>query len=175
MRKWVIGVGIGVVAIGLVAGGAAFAATRDTDRTAALEAGDNAYLPFMGRMGAFNQGGVGLRGIAGNLHGYVFQAVAESLNLSAEDLEAKLRDGQSLTEIAKEQGVAEDEMPSLLKEAQSKALQAAVDDGVLTQAQADWMKDHPALQRMLEGGRMRGGWGMRSPRGMMGWGSFGPR
>jgi hypothetical protein len=169
-----IGAGIAVVAIGLVVGGAAYAASRAAATTAARDAGTYPYRAFIGgRMGAFQQDGVGRLGVGGKLHDNVFQAVAESLNLSANDLESKLADGQDLAEIAQEQGVAEEDLPSLIEEARSNALAAAVADGALTQQQAEWMLEHPMRLRMLAG--MRGGRGDRWSQGPMGWGSFGRR
>ena len=174
MKKWVIGAGVAVVAIGLVVGGAAFAASRSAG-TAARGAAAYSQVPFMGghmvgRMGAFQEGGMGMLGLGGQLHDYVFQAVAESLSLSVDELEARLSDGQDLSAIAQEQGMAEDELPALLEGARTSALAAAVEGGVLTQEQADWMAQHPVSLRMLAG--MRGGHWSRGP---MGWDSFGQR
>jgi hypothetical protein len=169
-----VGAGIAVVAIGLVVGGAAYAASSAAATTAARGPADYSHGPFMGgRMGAFQQDGVGMLGFGGKLHDNVLQAVAESLNLSANDLESKLADGQDLAEIAQEQGVAEEDLPSLIEDARSNALAAAVADGVLTQEQADWMSQHPVALRMLAG--MRRGQGDHWSRGPMGWGSFGRR
>jgi len=189
MKKWLIGAGIAVVAIGLVLGGAAFAASR-TSGTAARGAAAYSQVPFMsgrmgafqgsrmgalqgGRMGAFQPGGRGITEFGGQLHDDIFQAVAESLSLSVEEMEAKLADGQDLSAIAQEQGVAEDELPALLEAAHTSALAAAVEGGLLTQEQADWMSQHPVALRMLTG--MRGGRGDRWSRGPMGWGDFGRR
>jgi hypothetical protein len=172
MRKWVIGAGIAVVAIGLVVGGAAFAASQAAPDTAAL--GQAAYMAQMGgRMQAFRQGGAGPGGFGGQLHDFVFQALADELNLSVEELEGKVANGQDMAEIAQEQGVAEEDLPSILEAARAGALAAAVEAGVLTQVQADWMTEHPLALRML--GRMRGEWGDRGARGPMGWDRFGAR
>ena len=189
MKKWLIGAGVAVAAIGLVVGGAAFAASRSAG-TAARGAAAYSQGPFMGgrmgafqggrmgvfqggRMGVFQSGGAGVLGFGGQAHDYVFQAVAQSLSLSVEELEAKLSDGQDLSAISQEQAVAEDELPTLLEEARTSALAAAVEGGVLTQEQADWMAQHPVVLRMLAG--MRGGRGDRWSRGPMGWGDFGRR
>ena len=177
MKKWLIGAGVAVVAIGLVVGGAAFAASRSAG-TAARGAAAYSQVPFMGghmggRMGAFQEGGMGMLGLGGQLHDYVFQAVAEGLSLSVDELEASLSDGQDLSAIAQEQGMAEDELPALLEGARTSALAAAVEGGVLTQEQADWMAQHPISLRMLAG--MRGGRGDQWSRGPMGWGDFGRR
>ena len=172
MKKWLIGAGVAVVAIGLVAGGAALAASRSAG-TAARGAAANSQVPFMGgRMGAFQASGMGGPGLGGQLHDYVFQAVAESLSLSVDELEAKLSGGQDLSAISQDQGVAEDELPALLEAARTSALAAAVEGGVLTQEQADWMSQHPGLLRMAAGARMRGAHWSRGPMGRY---SFGQR
>jgi hypothetical protein len=160
MKKWLIGAGIAVVAIGLVVGGAAFAASQ-LPEASARQVGPQ--MPFSGgRMGGLQQGG---RGFAGELHTYVFQAVAESFGLTAETLETELAGGKGIAAIAQEQGVAEEDLPALLEGARAKAIEAAVADGVLTQEQADWMANHPVLLRRFAG--MRGGWsdGGRGPMG----------
>jgi hypothetical protein len=105
----------------------------------------------------------------------MLQAVADKLDLTVEELTSKLSDGQTLVDIAQEQGIAEDDVPTLLKEARSDALKVAVSDGVLTQEQADWIEQHPALLRMLGTAIRRGGRGFRMPGGMMEWGFFGQR
>jgi hypothetical protein len=168
MKKWVIGAGIAVVAIGLVLGGAAYAAASAAGVKAAREAATSAYR-FMGsRMGLAQERAGGRMGFGGQLHEYMFQAVAGSLGLSVADLEASLAEGETLAEVAEAQGVAQDDFDGLLKLAWSNALEAAVEDGTLTQGQADWMQEHPALVRMFAAGRMRGFSGSDWPRGAMG-------
>lgn len=167
--KWLIGAGIAVAAIGLVVGGAAFAASSTAAPELAREAAAYALMPMMlGRMGGLADDGEAPIGFRGRLHEYMVEQVAAALNLSVDDLQAKLADGQTLAAVAEGQGVAQEDLADLLKEAWTKALTAAVADGVLTQEQADWMADHPMVLRAA-GARMGG------PRGRdgMGWGSFG--
>jgi len=172
MKKWLLGTGIAVVAIGLVGAGAAFAAFRAPDRTAA---GSDVYRypsPMGGRFQAPGQGGRAAFGDTGELHTYMLQAIADGLDLTLDDLESKLSEGQNLLEVAKEQGIAEDALPAVLEEARTKSLQAAVADGVLTQEQADWMAQHPVRSRMAPWGMMSGSWGDGMHRGPMGGGFF---
>jgi hypothetical protein len=98
----------------------------------------------------------------------MLEEVAAALSLTSEELQAELAGGRTLAAIAEEQGVAGDEFTQLLKDAWTKALGAAVADGVLTQEQADWLADHPLLARFA-GGRIHRPRG----RGAMGWGTFG--
>ncbi|HSB91342.1 MAG TPA: hypothetical protein VLD63_15105, partial [Anaerolineales bacterium] len=151
---------------------AAFAASRAGEVQAQVAAG----VPLgAGPMGVWREGAGDLSGVPGKLRDYMLQAVAGKLGLTVEELTSKLSDGQTLVDIAKGQGIAEDDVPALLKEARSDALQLAVSDGVLTQEQAEWIEQHPALLRMLGSAHMRRGQGFGVPGGMMGWGFFGRR
>ena len=175
MKKWLLGAGIAVVAVGLVVSGAALAAFRAPDRTATNWQADLAPAPWGGRFQTPGQGGRAAFGDPGELHTYMLQAIADSLDLTLDDLESKLGEGQSLLEVAKEQGVTEDALPAVLEEARTKALQAAVADGVLTQEQADWISQHPVRSLMPPWGMMSGPWGYGMHRGPMGGGFFGRR
>jgi hypothetical protein len=75
----------------------------------------------------------------GLLHDYFVAALADRLDMTVEAVEASLAAGDTLYDIALDAGIAETEIPALLLEVRQAALQAAVADGVLTQAQADWM------------------------------------
>jgi hypothetical protein len=168
MKQWVIGAGIAVVAVGLVLGGAAYAATSAAGFETAGVAAASAYR-FMGsRMGPAQQRAGGRMGFGGQLHEYMLQAVADSFGLPAADLEASLAEGKTLVEVGEAQGVAEADLEGLLGVAWSNALAAAVEDGALSQEQAEWMQEHPALVRMFAAGRMREFSGSGWQRGPMG-------
>jgi hypothetical protein len=72
-----------------------------------------------------------------------YDAVAEALGLEPQAFFTKLHDGRTVAEIAEEQGVQMDEVRDALDsaqvEARKQAIEQAVDDGRLTQEQADWM------------------------------------
>jgi hypothetical protein len=176
MRKWLVGAGIAVAAIVLVVGGAAFAASNVSDVQAARGAAQ-AAVPFLGRGGFGMQrgDGPGEFGQGGRLHEYLSGALADALSLTPDELEAGLAEGQSLVEIAEAQGIAEEDLTASFEQVRTEALQAAVDDGALTQEQADWMLEHPAMLRMLTGGRMHGAWGGNWNGSPMGPGFSGPR
>jgi hypothetical protein len=80
------------------------------------------------------------------MHEAYFGAIAEGLGITVEDLEDRLRSGENLTEIAEAEGLSEDELTSLNSDANKAALQAAVDQGLLTQGQADWMAEHMPMR-----------------------------
>ncbi len=73
----------------------------------------------------------------------VFDAVAEALGLAPEGLFSELHSGKTLDQVAEEEGVepeaVKDAAQAAQKEAQKEAIQQAVEDGRLTQEQADWL------------------------------------
>jgi hypothetical protein len=87
-------------------------------------------------------GMMGGRGM-GWMHDYVEEALAAKLGLTEQQVEEAFASGKNLYQIALDGGIAEADIPALLKEVHQAAFDKAVKDGVLTQAQADWM-----LQRM---------------------------
>lgn len=72
----------------------------------------------------------------------MFDATAEMLGLTPEQLFAELRAGKSLADLAEAQGIdlqtVYDALGAARVEAMQGAIQQAVEDGRLTQEQADW-------------------------------------
>jgi hypothetical protein len=96
-----------------------------------------------------NGAGTGMAGqtgtpvsIDGALHDYYIAAYAEALNLSVAEIESRLASGETLSSIALSTGITLDEFRTLVVDARSSALAAAVADGVITQDQADWLTSH---------------------------------
>ncbi|MEJ5223973.1 MAG: hypothetical protein WHV44_05905 [Anaerolineales bacterium] len=81
------------------------------------------------------------------LHPYMVEALASALKMNTADVEAALAEGKTMYDIALAAGTAEADIPSLLQTVHQTALTKAVEAGVITQAQADWM-----LQRMAQRG-----------------------
>jgi hypothetical protein len=121
-------------------------------------------------MGGFGRGGFGW---AGGGMWTMFDTAAEALGLTPEGLFAELRAGKSPAEIAEEQGVdveaLYDTVNAARGEAMKQAIQQAVEDGRLTQDQADQMLERlesrpspeeqvearkQAIQQAVEDGRM---------------------
>jgi len=99
--------------------------------------------------GRGGHGGVGAGNITageGILHDYLIAAYAEKLNIPVADLEARLNQGETMSEIAVSTGLTVDQFRTLMVEVRSQAIDQAVADGTLTQAQADWMKQRGAGQ-----------------------------
>jgi len=101
-------------------------------RQAALASRD--FSRFSGR--GMNGGSGGFPGADGPLHEHIQTALAEALGISVEEL-----DDLNLRDYAQEQGLSADEVVELMNEVFASALNAAVENGDLTQEQADWMKE----------------------------------
>ena len=109
-----------------------------------------------------DDGQTGRRGPKGNseLHAYLHNedvrgqmqsAIAEALGITVEELEAAKENGQSIRDLAEAQGVELSELQEARKAALIEAVEEAVDEGTITQAQADQM-----LER-IENGNVRKG------------------
>jgi hypothetical protein len=115
---------------------------------------------FMGGRGSRN-------GLAGGntsdgdgiLHDYMIAAYAAEFNIPVADLEARLDSGETMAQIALSEGLTLEQFRTLMVEVRTQAIEQALNDGVLTQAQADWMSQRGAGQ--MAGGQMGNGSGMR--------------
>ena len=105
----------------------------------------------------------------------LFDTAAEALGLTPEGLFTQLHEGNSLEEIAEEQDVDLESVQEAIKAARADAMreniQKAVEDGTISQEQADWMlegmdKGFTPMRGGFGGcmrGGMRGGWFNRAP------------
>ena len=75
----------------------------------------------------------------GVLGGAMDPYLADALGMSVEDFQAARESGLTLYQIALEQGIEAAELPGLMEQARTGALEAAVKAGEITQEQADWM------------------------------------
>jgi hypothetical protein len=96
----------------------------------------------------------------------LFAVAAEQLDLSVEDLHAELQDGKTIADLAQERGVNPQDIVDTYLAQLGETLNQAVEDGKLTQKQADWMLEQATeaapdrLENACEGrfpGGMRGG------------------
>jgi len=105
-------------------------------------------------------GGIGCFG-GGSTETY--DAVAEALGLTPTELFEELHSGKTLSEIAEEQGVdlqaLQDEANAARIEAMRERIAQAIEDGDITQEQADWLLEG------LENGYMNPGHGFGFGRG----------
>ena len=107
------------------------------------------------RRGAGGSGYGTMGGGQGLLHDYMIQGWAEAFDTSVEELEARVAEGDHMYVIAEEKGLTTEEFQALMLDVRTNAIQAALDDGVLTQEQADWMLNRPMMSGA--GGRGAGG------------------
>ena len=88
-------------------------------------------------------GGYGMMsGGYGPMHEYMVPAFADALGITPEELQSRLDDGETMWDVARAQGLSDEEVYEVMEAAHSKALEQAVEAGVLTQEQADWMDEH---------------------------------
>ena len=99
----------------------------------------------------------------GFMHDEMIAAFAEKLGISVEDLNARLANGETMAQIATSKGLTAAQFRTLMTDARNQAIDQAVKNGTLTQAQADWMKQRGAgMMTMAPGsGAGVGGRGMR--------------
>ncbi|HEY86092.1 MAG TPA: hypothetical protein G4N96_13380 [Chloroflexi bacterium] len=140
MKKWIKVVGIisVVSVVGVLLLGAVAFAQRPTDGT--FGPGGRMGHPSFGMRGSGAFGPMGHPG--GSMGGEV---LAEALGMSVEDFQAALADGQTPQEIAQAQGIDWADVEAALQADAEERLQQAVEDGKLTQEQADAI-----LERMAE-------------------------
>ena len=96
--------------------------------------------PGAGRGG---MGFLGANGEEGPLHEYILGAIADALDITAEEFETRREASETAYQIALDLGFSADEIPALLRDARLKAWATAAADGVVSQEQADWMKARP--------------------------------
>ena len=80
------------------------------------------------RPGFMGRGGTSLIGVA-----------AEKLDMSVEDLFAELQDDKSIADVASEKGVDPQDIIDTYLAELGETLKQAVEEGKMTQNQADWM------------------------------------
>lgn len=127
MKKFLmIGTLIATLVIGLGAAGVAYA------QTATPTAEDAASAVTQGF-----RGGRGDRQVQYALREYVNTATAEAFGLTVEELDALRDEGKSLVDVAIEQNMTVADFDAKMDAARQSAVEQAVTDGVITQAQAD--------------------------------------
>ena len=80
----------------------------------------------------------------GGMHAQVWQSLAKTLGLTPDELTTQLNNGKTLTQLAQEKGITEEQLASALETAVKASLNQLVAGGKLTQDQADQMLEHMA-------------------------------
>jgi hypothetical protein len=129
------------------------------------------YSPgMMNGYSDFGRGMMGWSGEEGEMHDAMIAALADTLGLSAVQIETRHDAGETLWEIAETEGLSVEEIQELMFSAHDVALEDAVANGWLTQEQAEWMDTH--MEQMWDGDRhcSGGGYsGISGHRGGMSW------
>lgn len=98
----------------------------------------------------------------GLLHDTMLPLLAEKLGLSVDEITARLEDGERMWEIAEAQGYSFDDFRALMLDAREEAIAQALEDGTITEDQAEWLQERGAgmMGRQYGSGRggMMGGW-----------------
>ena len=81
--------------------------------------------------------------------------LAEQLDMTVDELQAELKAGKTVAELAEEKGV---DLDAARVDAMKERIEQAVEDGTLSQEQADWMLQG-LEQGFMPGGRGFGGRG----------------
>ncbi len=106
--------------------------------------GDKSGYGPGGMMGGRGFGPGGMMGGRGQgfMRDYMISAFADAVGLPVDQVNTRLANGETLSQIAIAQGKTEADLPALATQVRKAALDKAVADGVITQAQADLMLEH---------------------------------
>ena len=92
--------------------------------------------------GMMGSGMMGWQGGEGPMHEGMIASLAESLDLSPQEIEASHDGGESIWEIAAAEGLTDEEIRQLMFSTHDAVFTEAMNEGLLTSDQADWMNDH---------------------------------
>lgn len=84
---------------------------------------------------------------------YHVAALAEKMGMTEEYVNAQLQDGKTMLDLAAEKGMTVEEYITLREDVRVLAIDKALEAGVISQNQADWMKEN-----MAKGMRGFGNW-----------------
>lgn len=123
-----------------------------------------------GMMGRFAEEGsipgCGTDGQMGVVHEYVVSALSEATGLSVEEINERLTNDETLLQIAKDAGLSDEEIKTLLTDAHKAAWEAAGVDttGTFYQNMVERMKNMWENREDFQGRGCRGGFGGRMGR-----------
>jgi hypothetical protein len=132
-KIWKVAILIGLVVLVLGSASLAYAQTESPEPYAGRGYG-------RGMMGGGGRYGSGLAyGELGLYHDAMIESFAEALGLTDSQLQARLDNGETMWQIAEAEGKSWEEFSSTMQVARANALGQAVDNGAITQEQADFM------------------------------------
>jgi hypothetical protein len=100
---------------------------------------------------------------SGGVHDSVWAALSEQLGLTPEELTAEINSGKTLAQVAEEKDVSTQDLAAAMKSAMEAGLQQAVDNGNMTQEQAELMLQN--MEGRYEWMITNMGAGLTGPRG----------
>lgn len=110
-----------------------------------------------GMMGGKGRYGGGMTyGEVGLYHNTMVEIFAETLGLSASQLEARMEGGETMWQIVESEGTTWDEFFAIMNDARSAMLDQAVEDGTMSPEQAEFMNSR-GQARSYGQGRGNGG------------------
>jgi hypothetical protein len=75
-------------------------------------------------------------------HDLMIATLAEQLGMTSEELQAEFDAGKTIWQVADEQGLSDEELLDAMQVAREAMVNQALEDGAITQEQADWMLSH---------------------------------
>jgi len=135
MKKvWIIAAMVGLTVLALGAAGIAFAQS---------ETPQPATPPGYGN-GMMGGRGGHIAGEEGPHHDEMIATFAKAIGLSPEVIETRLASGETMWQIVESEGLSMEEFGEIMSQVRSDFMQQALDDGTLTQEQADFMASRRA-------------------------------
>ena len=135
---------------------------------AIIERLESSDFPLLG-LGPWGHGGFMHRGAPG-IGFNLFESAAEYLELTEEQLHNRISNGRSLADIAEAEGKSPDGLVDALVDVQEAELDEAVDDGRLTESQAEAMRENLRERIQFFVDRTMRPWGGRpGPHGFHPW------
>lgn len=104
--------------------------------------GSNSYGMMGAGYGMMAYDMMGWYGEEGPMHESMIETLAEELSLSPREIESRHDDGESMWEIAQNEGLSDEEINQLMFSAHDAALENSLNEGWLTRDQAEWMDEH---------------------------------
>ena len=161
---------VAVLALSALGAGVVFAQSPTSNTGFGWMMGGNGQTGYgPGMMGGYDSGSMSAMhawmNTSGGMHTYVWNALAEKLGLTSDELTAEVNNGKTIAQIAEEKGVSSTDLAAALETAHQESLAQAVTDGTLTQEQADIMLAQMSgryewmLEYMGSGGMMSGQYG----------------
>ena len=135
-RIWFIAAIVGLTVLALGTAGLTYAQS-ETPQPVTPPGYGNGMISGRGNYAGMR--GEYITGEEGPHHDDMIEAFAEAIGLSIEEVETRLASGETMWQIVESEGVLMEEFGEIMSQVHSDFIQQALDDGTLTQEQADFM------------------------------------